>query len=220
MDPDVRLREAIEGFVTRVRQDLDVHGQSLSVTLAALLREAAPAAGPGAASPVADDPAQAVTRLLTAVRRLDAATSLGGILEALATGARGEVTRSGLLIRDNRALRGWGGYVFADGRTSETTIDADPLLVSAVDGRDVDIAADARSALLRPGPGHVARLLPLAVGGNVVAVLCAEGPGSGERAPAWSAPLEILVRHAAARLENVTSIRTVEALTKPASIWS
>jgi hypothetical protein len=60
-------------------------------------------------------------------------------------------------------------------------------------------------------------IAPLAVGGDVVAVLYAEGaerPSEQEEAAVWAEEVELLVRHAAARLENVTSERTVAALTR------
>jgi hypothetical protein len=50
----------------------------------------------------------------------------------------------------------------------------------------------------------------------VVAVLFAEGPErvAGQTATSvWMEHIEVLVRHASSRLENITSRRTVEVLT-------
>ena len=60
--------------------------------------------------------------------------------------------------------------------------------------------------------------MPLVVGGQVVALVHAEGPDRREADPhasAWVEHVEVLVRHSSARLENVTSLRTVEVLTNP-----
>ena len=212
MPSEEPLREAIETFVTRVRQDLDVHGQSLAVELTASVREELERAH------------AAFTRLLTAIRVLDAASSLRGILEALADGVRAEQTRSVLMLLEGERLRVWRAVGYADGEApTEVTVAADTVLVGVVDGATAaDVSPESAAAVqgfLRPDDGRLGRFVPLAVGGNVVAVLYCEGPGrDGDRAvrQAWAEPLEVMVRHAAARLENVTSIRTVEALTRPA----
>jgi hypothetical protein len=246
MLPEERIREAIEGLIARVRQDLDVHGQSLGVDLTTAVRDQRALWETELASAVSDEHAQrtadldalkatlgrdhagAFARLLGAVRHLDASMSLRGILEALAAGARTEAARTVLLMLDGRTLRVWGAFGYPDGQgPSDVSVDADSLLVSAVDGVEpVDVpsveqggAVPNRPTFLRPLAGHAGRLVPLAVGGNVVAVLYCEGAderAGGQAGPIWIQPIEILVRHAALRLENVTSIRTVEALTNPA----
>jgi hypothetical protein len=246
MLPEERIREAIEGFVARVRQDLDVHGQSLGVDLTTAVRDQRAVWQTELDRAISDEQAQrtadldalkaslgrdhtaAFARLLGAIRHLDASMSLRGILEALAAGARTEGARTVLLLREGRTLKVWGAFGYPDGQgPSDVSVDADSLLVSTVDGVEpVDVpAADRagavpyRPAFLRPPVGRAGRLVPLAVGGNVVAVLYSEGADDrvvGQAGPVWVQPVEILVRHAALRLENVTSIRTVEALTNPA----
>lgn len=60
--------------------------------------------------------------------------------------------------------------------------------------------------------------IPLVVGKQVVALVYAVGAErvAGEPGePVWTEQVEVLVRHASARLENVTSLRTVEVLTTP-----
>jgi hypothetical protein len=60
---------------------------------------------------------------------------------------------------------------------------------------------------------------PIAVAGEVVAILYADDVdrlAEQEDAPVWTEEVELLVRHASLRLENVTSERTVEVLTRPA----
>jgi hypothetical protein len=63
--------------------------------------------------------------------------------------------------------------------------------------------------------GHTGLIVPLVVGGEVVAVLYADDVGRKEEhvdSPIWADEVDLLVRHAALRLENITSIRTAEAL--------
>jgi hypothetical protein len=68
---------------------------------------------------------------------------------------------------------------------------------------------------MRVATGHLGLLMPIAVAGSVVALVYAEGPdrqADQPGAPVWAEQVEVLVRHTAARLENVTSKRTVEVL--------
>jgi hypothetical protein len=72
-------------------------------------------------------------------------------------------------------------------------------------------------AFMRVTPGHTGLVVPIIVGGDVVAVLYADDVGRPEEqedAPVWTEEVDLLVRHASVRLENVTSIRTVEVLTR------
>jgi hypothetical protein len=72
-----------------------------------------------------------------------------------------------------------------------------------------------RFASLPPGRGLVA--VPIAVGGQVVAVLYADrGEADREANPGtntWSTTLEVMARHAARSLEAVTAMRAAQALT-------
>src|SRR5262245_12708707 len=220
--PEDRLREAVESFLREQRSQVQVetervidaererHSAELDTLRLKLGREHATSLG----------------RLLSTVRELDAAISLRGILEALAAGARTETTRSVLLMVDGRTLRAFGAFGYAEGQgPTEVQVDADSLLVRAVEGlAPVEVPSTGRDggmtnrpAFLRPSPGHAGRLMPLAVGGNVVAVLYSEGVDAkveGNAGQVWVEVIEIVVRHAALRLENVTSIRTVEALNR------
>jgi hypothetical protein len=243
MSPEERIREAIEAFVARARQDFDVHGQALGADVMTAVREQrvqtqaelerAVGAERGRRDVELDalrarmsrDHADALSRLLGTVRELDGAISLRGILEVLAAGVRTEAARTALLLVDGRTLRVFNASGYADGLgPTEVSVESDSLLVRAVEGRapvDVPPAGNEigtlnRPLFLRPPSGQIGRLNPLAVGGNVVAVLYSEGRDGRSEGPAemWIDAVEILVRHAAQRLENVTSIRTVEALTK------
>jgi hypothetical protein len=73
-------------------------------------------------------------------------------------------------------------------------------------------------AFMRVAASQVGLILPLVLGRQVVALVYAEGAdrqAHETNEPVWTEQVEVLVRHAAARLENVTSQRTVEVLTNP-----
>jgi hypothetical protein len=165
------------------------------------------------------------TRLLRAVRRLDDATSLTAILEALAKGAVAEAARVAVLVVEPESFRVWGHFGFADGQEpSDVAVGRVAALSTAVmtqqtsilSAGDGEAAADL-PAFMRPPAGQAGLIAPLAVAREVVAVLYAEGAerrSEHEEAAVWAEEVELLVRHAAARLENVTSERTVAALTR------
>src|SRR5262249_23094182 len=122
-------------------------------------------------------------------------------------------------------LQGWGHYGFeaADGSLT-VPIASVKVVSSAMATRQATVfsaaAGDETSlpSFMKPPAGHTGLVAPLVVGGDVVAVLYAAGP---ERRPdeaggRWAEEIELLVRHARARLESVTSERTVLALTRTA----
>lgn len=172
-----------------------------------------------------DERIETFTRLLRAVRRLDEATSLSAILEALAKGAVAEASRVAVLIVDPEIFRSWCHFGFADGQEPfDVPVTQVALLAAAVATQQTSVvpAGEAEAnpglpAFMCPPAGHAGLIAPLAVGGEVVAILYAEGAerrSEQDEAAVWAEELELLVRHAAARLENVTSERTVAALTR------
>ncbi len=224
MSQDHRIRETIDEFLLRLRQELDIHGQRLNRDVAGLLARggAAPPSEPSSdASRV-----EVFRRLLAAVRQIDAASSLKGVLEALSRGTKSEAARVALLLVDQEKLIAWGHYGFSSGDAPyDMVVGADARLATAVrEKHTVPVPAAATGATLstpdfmRVPAGHVGLISPLVVGENVVAVLYADGP---ERAlgrnpgAIWTEQVEILVRHAAVRLENLTSMRTVEVFSRP-----
>jgi hypothetical protein len=68
-------------------------------------------------------------------------------------------------------------------------------------------------AFMRVPAGHSGLVTPIALDGEVVALLYgddADRPPAKDGTPIWTEQLELLVRHASSRLEYVTSERTVE----------
>jgi hypothetical protein len=163
-----------------------------------------------------------ISRVADAVRRLDDATSLRGVLDALADGASAEASRVAVLLVDGDTLRSYRQYGFAPGVASaEVPVGASPLLASAVKLRQVTpVPAVTRPdptvpAFMRVSPGHTGLILPVVLQREAVALVYADGADRETEqagAPVWTEQVEVLVRHASARLENVTSQRTAEAL--------
>jgi hypothetical protein len=154
------------------------------------------------------------------VHRITNAESLRAVLEALGNGAKPEASRVSLMLIDNDRLSPWVSFGYDAGHEpDEASISAIPAFRSAIaDRRVVALSASEGSTappFLRATSGREVRIFPLVVGGNVVAAVCAEGAtgASGDTAPVWSQAIEVLVQHASLRLENLTSLRTVEALT-------
>lgn len=233
-----QVREAIDRFIARVRQDTEARLATLGADLLQILGDGDEAGSRVEVERLAVDVARAVarggkqarhdliTRIISAVRRLDDASTLRGILDALAEGASAEADCTALLIVDTDTLRSYRHQGFEAGRTpADMPIDVSPLLTNVLTFRQ---AATVPPVGLRPDPatpaflhvpaGRIGLVIPLVVGKQVVALVYAEGderaPGEpGE--PVWTEQLEVLVRHASARLENVTSLRTVAVLTSP-----
>lgn len=174
--------------------------------------------------------AATLSRLLSAVRCLDAAASLSAILESLAQCTLAEASRVVIFVVDGETLRSWGHFGFAPGQGAfDVPIHAVAVLTSALSTQQSSVfrAAEGESdpslpPFMRPPPGHVGLVAPLVVGDQVVAVLYAEGVERGadpekrtDHTP-WADEVELMARHARARLENVTSERTVTALTRRA----
>lgn len=175
---------------------------------------------------VRDSRVDTVERLLTAVRRIDEATSLSGILEALARGAAAETSRVAILLVEGDMLRTWGHFGFEAGAGPVAMpIGASGTLAAAValgqtsfvppliEGRESSVPL-----FMRVPVGHTGLVVPLSVGGDVVAILYADDVDRSEEqedAPVWTEEVELLARHSALRLENVTSVRTVEVLAHP-----
>jgi hypothetical protein len=159
-------------------------------------------------------------RLLGAVRRIDESTTLTGILEMLAQGAAAQTARVALLLVDGDVLKPWSIYGFVIGQEPrETTIGTSGLLTATVALKQTSfvkplIAREITTPGFMQVPvGHTGLVVPLIVGGDVVAVLYADDVGEKEQqedAPVWTEEIDLLVRHAAIRLENLTSVRTNE----------
>lgn len=158
----------------------------------------------------------ALTRLLDNIRRLDGATSLSEVLDALGDGAAREASRAAVLVvRQDRVL-GWKLRGFGENDAQPRTVDL-ALVESGVIGVAVgnarpattrdDEAANAPPFADVP-PDRLGFAVPVSVGGRVVAVVYADSVGDDDRPhvvpSGWPEVIEILARHAARCLEAVT----------------
>lgn len=176
-----------------------------------------------AATGTRQDRIATLERLMTAVRSIDESNSLSGILNALMKGAAAETSRVAILLVDGYMLRTWEHVGFDEGTgPTEMPVGAAGTLAAAVALKQTSFVptvvegSDSRvPRFMRVPAGHTGLIVPLTVGGDVVAVLYADDVARAveqEEAPPWTEEVQLLARHAALRLENVTSVRTVEVL--------
>ena len=237
MPSEQQIRDAVDRFLAQVRQDIDARLESLAAELLQFAREDQ-ATGLVPVERAAIEVARAVgrggvharhdliSRVIAAVHRHDEATTLRGVLDALAEGAAAEAARSVVLLVDGEWLRSYRHHGYdAASVPGDLRIDASPLLASVVETKctaplepPTPRTERSRPAFLRVLPGRVGLAMPLVLAQQTVAIVFAEGAARqphepGE--PVWTEQVEVLVRHASARLENVTSLRTVEVLSSP-----
>jgi len=140
------------------------------------------------------------TRLLDAIRSMDSARSLGEVLDTLTTSAAAEAGRAGVLLVQDGRLRGWKFRGFGSSMT---------------DPSSVDLAIGEAHTL---SDGHESVESPLALFGETVAVLYADGhsdPSRTSSSKEWRDTVEILSRHAARALEALTAIKTARSIAGP-----
>lgn len=233
-----RVKDAVDRFLARVRHNLDVHLEILASDLtraaeedvagriAAAERDGVLTAVQAGASANSEARLDLLATLVGAMRLLDEAGTLRAILDALARGVSAEASRTAVMTVDGDTVRRFADFGYAAGpRPADVPVDSFSALSRAVNERQrIALSAAAASfsgdvpAFLRPATGHSGLVIPVVVGGNVVSLVYAEGPDrlTSPGASVWIEAIELLVRHASSRLENVTSRRTVEVLTKPA----
>ena len=232
-----RVKEAVDRFVARVRHNIDVHLETLAQDLVKVVQDEGTGGvnverlvaelGRGPTNEPPDNRLDALAKLVGAMRLLDEAMSLRGILDALGRGASGQAERGAVMLVEGDTLRAFADFGYSSGpRPGDIPVDTYGAISRAVSDRQRtnmtasggSLASDLPS-FMRPGVGKAGLVIPLAISGNVVAIVFAEGPdrhAHPESGAIWTESIEVLVRHTASRLENVTSSRTVEVLTKPA----
>ncbi len=158
------------------------------------------------------------TSLLTATRAIDGARTLADALSALVRGAAALAPRAAV-------------FLVAGGRFEPWSVsDVLPLLHQAIDFDRggllrAAVTKGARVTSSKEDPGRTVPLaglhdharamaVPLLVGGQAVAVLYADDSVSADEQPAagWAESVELLARHAAACLAQLTAARTLQAL--------
>ena len=161
----------------------------------------------------------AMERLLDAFRRLDQATTLTALIDALAEAAAGETTRSAVFVVRGREVRGWRVAGFADApadvRLVSVSLDAAGAIGVCVRSKarvEITPATFAGAADL----GFIATVdeaaglaMPVTLGGETAAVIYGDDGGTGGPA-GWRETIEILARHASRCLEAQTAIRAAK----------
>jgi hypothetical protein len=228
-----RVKEAVERFVARVRHNIDVHLETLSTDLVRALEEdggkvssdrLADLARAASTIQTQEGKLDMLAKLVAAIRAQDEATTLKGILDALARGASGEATRVSVLLADHQTLRAFGDYGYTGGaRPADVPVDSYPAVARVLHDKQRLTLVQTPGARLPDVPpfmravsGNSGIVIPVIVAGLVVALIYAEGPerqGGQQTTSIWMEHVEVLVRHASSRLENLTSRRTVEVLT-------
>lgn len=231
--PRPRVKEAVERFVARVRHNIDVHLDTLAADLVRGLEEE----GGKVTTDRLNDLARAASnvqaqegkldmlaKLVAAMRLQDDASSIKGILEALARGSSSEAARVAVLLVDGDTLRSFTEFGYTAGsRPNDVPADSYAALKKVIADRSRLILAVAPGVripdvppFMRAMSGNSGVVVPVVVAAHVVALMYAEGPERDTDRPAsslWMEHVEVLVRHASSRLENLTSRRTVEVLT-------
>src|SRR5688572_5716371 len=121
MSREELIRDAVDRFAARVRQDTDARLQTLAGELLEVLGDDA-STGRVGVERAAIEVARALARggnharhdlissVIGAIRRLDGATTLRGILDALAHGAASETVRIAVFLVDGGTLRSYRHY--------------------------------------------------------------------------------------------------------------
>ena len=166
-----------------------------------------------------------VERLLGAVRAIDGARSLSDTLTSVTHAAATVAPRAALFIVNGQELQGWQAAGFGDDspaalRLSDADRAARGLLDLAVSsGRAVSTAAEPAPSFARLPPHRAGLAVPVTVGGRSVAVLYADdAPALEPEAPAcWPEAIQVLAAHASACLEQITAVRTTQAMQQMSS---
>ncbi|MCY4507381.1 MAG: hypothetical protein OXG35_10525, partial [Acidobacteria bacterium] len=169
----------------------------------------------------APEPREVLGRVVDGVRRLDQASSLTDVLNALAEVAGTEAQRAGVVIVEGDRIRGWRFVGFEPalapaGQVELALVDAGIVGEAARSAASRSVVAGAEPetggsvpAFMTLPSGANAVAVPVMVGGDVSAIVYGDD-GGGEPPAGWRESLEILARHAGHCLEGLTAARMVQ----------
>jgi hypothetical protein len=198
---DEQLRHAFETLTGRLHDDIR---REVQVAVDEAL----------AAEPTRPADAAAGQGLLDGVRSLGRARSLSETLDTLASCAAGETHRAAVLTIRGGRVHGWRFIGFGPldlAPSIDMSLDQAGIIKNAVRANAVTSGQPAPSFAELPSDASCIAL-PIALGGEVVAVLYADDP----RALNADA-LEILTRYAARGIEALTAFKVARSLTAEAS---
>jgi hypothetical protein len=157
-------------------------------------------------------------QIVDAVRAIDAAGSIGDVLERLAQAAKGYAQRSVLLMVRGSSLTAWRTGDFPGITGTNVPVDGGGLIARAVAQRQplarLDGAPESEGtmpAFAVDGRPRDAVALPMVLGGETVAVLYADATRSGADPVdrRWPLALEVVTRYASRVIEAMTLQRSV-----------
>ena len=155
-------------------------------------------------------------RLVSALRTIDDASSLTGVLRAVVNAAAAEARRATLFILNGSQLDEWtvpGGSSMSAGSMQADGREAGFLATVLSQGEPIASGAGQPAPTFAAlGADRHAFAVPLVLGGQVAAVLYADDGLSGESKGGWVDAVQILGRHAAAALACLTAQKTVAAI--------
>jgi hypothetical protein len=214
-DATARARRELEQAVLAERHRNEEQFQQTLTALEAERQQAEADAQASRATATVD-----ASPLLSAIQSIQHASSLSEALAALAVGAAAHAPRVALFIVNGSHLDEWsvaGIAPISSGSIDVSSGDAS-LLATALrqaapamsSANDPDHQPPSFASL---SPGRRAAAIPLTIGGQAVAVLYAdEGNGTAGSSGAWETAVELLARHAAACLAELTAVRALQLL--------
>ena len=210
-------QRVLDAAVAAAREEADrVLVQRVGEVQAEAERSLAELAALEASLAAAPRPEEVLGRVVDGVRRLDQASSLTDVLNALAEIAGSEAQRAGVVIVEGERIRGWRFVGFeptlASAREVDLALDDAGIVGKAASSRSVVAGAGAGGAgpafmTLPSGANAVA--VPVMIGGDVSAIVYGDD-GGGEPAVGWRESIEILARHAGHCLEGLTAARLAQ----------
>jgi hypothetical protein len=158
-------------------------------------------------------------RLIDAIRALDSSRSLSAILDTLVAEAGKEAPRAGLFLANGSPLRSWRctGFELTVDQTKpfDLPIDDAGIIRDAIRSGSTAVSNGTQAPLptfAQLGRNCEAMAIPIAMAGQVVAVLYADSGPTGSLRSGPRAALEVLARYAAQSLELVTALRAARML--------
>ncbi len=220
------LHAEYDAELASARAELDaarLHVQAAHADAQAALAAAAARAGAAVVPAHGGTGGASQARVLSAVRALDTASSLSQTLDTLFTAARAEARRVAVFLVRGDILRTWNHAGFDAvpvGSAFELPLEEAGLIADAVRAaasRRLGADGPGRPAFAAASPAGPLVAVPLAMNGQVFAVLCGEeDAGSPD---SLTPTFELLARHAARVLESLTALRFAQ-LVPPAGAGS
>jgi trimeric autotransporter adhesin len=163
------------------------------------------------------DAADSIGRVARALRVLNGSTTLSQTLDALSDAAAADGNRVALFLVRGATLRLWSqkGFAALDAEPAYELSLADATVlaeaVSTAEPRRIDEANHQTCPAFVGSASAALLVVPLALNGQVTALLCAEDASGGEPRRELAATLEVLVQYAARVLESLTAMRLAHA---------